>query len=227
MIDPFWYTSSVDRSPCRHRERHGRGDQHGQGRPRHASPSSRPTPTRPPCSSSRPRWRSTATTSASSASRTKSDATYEQYAKPLWNSWAQFYTKVDQEKLLDYATDLHDNGLDGHTIQLDDKWESNYGNLTWDPKTFPDPKGMSRQIHDMGFDFGLWVTLWINLDSDNYQYAVDNGYLLMDAKDTEQAVRSDLVERPSRDHRPGEPRRQGLVRGQPQEADGAHTTSTG
>ncbi|MGO4431602.1 glycoside hydrolase, partial [Streptomyces sp. MCAF7] len=69
----------------------------------------------------------------------KSDATYEQYAKPLWNSWAQFYTKVDQEKLLDYATDLHDNGLDGHTIQLDDKWESNYGNLTWDPKTFPDP----------------------------------------------------------------------------------------
>ncbi|WP_413804737.1 TIM-barrel domain-containing protein [Streptomyces sp. OE57] len=114
----------------------------------------------------------------------KSDATYEQYAKPLWNSWAQFYTKVDQEKLLDYATDLHDNGLDGHTIQLDDKWESNYGNLTWDPKTFPDPKGMSDKIHDMGFDFGLWVTLWINLDSDNYQHAVDNGYLLMDAKDT-------------------------------------------
>ncbi|GAB2965851.1 hypothetical protein GCM10023080_029480 [Streptomyces pseudoechinosporeus] len=115
---------------------------------------------------------------------TKSDAPYEQYAKPLWNSWAQFYTKIDQEKLLDYATDLHDNGLDGHTIQLDDKWESNYGNLTWDPKTFPDPKGLSKKIHDMGFDFGIWVTLWINLDSDNYQYAVDNGYLLMDAKDT-------------------------------------------
>lgn len=114
----------------------------------------------------------------------KSDAPYEQYAKPLWNSWAQFYTKVDQEKLLDYATDLHDNGLDGHTIQLDDKWESNYGNLTWDPKTFPDPKGLSDKIHNMGFDFGIWVTLWINLDSDNYQYAVDHGYLLMDAKDT-------------------------------------------
>jgi hypothetical protein len=26
----------------------------------------------------------------------QSDATYEQYAKPLWNSWAQFYTNVDQ-----------------------------------------------------------------------------------------------------------------------------------
>ncbi|NEC85296.1 TIM-barrel domain-containing protein [Streptomyces sp. SID12501] len=114
----------------------------------------------------------------------KSDATYEQYAKPLWNSWAQFYTRVDQEKLLDYATGLHDNGLDGHTIQLDDKWESNYGNLTWDPKTFPDPKGLSDKIHGMGFDFGIWVTLWINLDSDNHRYAVDHGYLLMDAGDT-------------------------------------------
>ncbi|MFJ9379538.1 TIM-barrel domain-containing protein [Streptomyces sp. NPDC101455] len=115
---------------------------------------------------------------------TKSDATYEQYAKPLWNSWAQFYTKVDQQKLLAYATDLHDNGLDGHTIQLDDKWESKYGNLTFDSTTFPDPKGMSDKIHHMGFDFGLWVTLWINLDSDNYQYAVDHDYLLMDAGNT-------------------------------------------
>ena len=82
---------------------------------------------------------------------TKSDAPYEQYAKPLWNSWAQFYTKVDQEKLLDYATDLHDNGLDGHTIQLDDKWESNYGNPTWDPKTLPrSPRASPRRSTPWG-----------------------------------------------------------------------------
>jgi hypothetical protein len=41
----------------------------------------------------------------------------------------------------------------------------------------------------MGFDFGIWVTLWINLDSDNYQYAVDHGYLLMDAEDTTSRVK--------------------------------------
>ena len=114
----------------------------------------------------------------------KSDATYEQYAKPVWNSWAQFYTHVDQAKLLDYAQKLHDSGLDGHTLQLDDKWESNYGNMTFDPKAYPDPKAMSDRIHALGFDFGLWVTLWINLDSDSYQYAADHGYLLKDATDT-------------------------------------------
>lgn len=113
----------------------------------------------------------------------QSDATYEQYAKPLWNSWAQFYTKVDQDKILDYATDLHDNGLEGHTVQLDDKWESNYGNMTFDPKAYPDPRAMSDRIHDLGYDFGLWVTLWINLDSTNYRYAADHDYLLRDAAD--------------------------------------------
>ncbi|MFF9403954.1 glycoside hydrolase family 31 protein [Streptomyces anandii] len=111
----------------------------------------------------------------------KSDATYRQYAEPVWNSWAQFYTHVDQAKLLDYAQDLHDHGITGHALQLDDKWESDYGNMTFDPKAYPDPKAMSREIHDLGFDFGLWVTLWINLDSDQYRYAADHGYLLADA----------------------------------------------
>ncbi|MFI1163402.1 glycoside hydrolase family 31 protein [Streptomyces sp. NPDC020801] len=113
----------------------------------------------------------------------RSDATYRQYAEPVWNSWAQFYTHVDQAKLLGYAQDLHDHGVRGHTLQLDDKWESNYGNMTFDAKAYPDPGAMSRKIHDLGFDFGLWVTLWINLDSDQYRYAADHGYLLKDAAD--------------------------------------------
>ncbi len=114
---------------------------------------------------------------------TKIDATYEQVAKPLWNSWAQYYTKVTQASLLDYADGLSRNGVGGHTIQLDDKWESDYGNLTFDPATFPDPRAMSDRIHAMGFDFGIWVTLWINLTSERYRYAADHGYLLKDGTD--------------------------------------------
>ncbi|MFR9800393.1 TIM-barrel domain-containing protein [Streptomyces sp. MS06] len=113
----------------------------------------------------------------------QSDASDEQYARPLWNTWAQFYTHVDQEKVLDYANGLHANGLDGHTVQLDDKWESEYGNLTFDRAAYPDPRAMSDRIHDLGFDFGLWVTLWINLDSTRYRYAADHDYLLHDAAD--------------------------------------------
>lgn len=113
----------------------------------------------------------------------KSDASAAEYTKPLWNTWAQFYTGVDQQKVLNYAQGLHDNAIDAHTVQIDDKWESDYGNLTFDAAKFPDPLAMSNQIHDMGFNLGLWTTLWINLDSANYQYAVDNGYLLKDKAD--------------------------------------------
>ncbi|HEY4460009.1 MAG TPA: glycoside hydrolase family 31 protein [Pseudonocardiaceae bacterium] len=113
----------------------------------------------------------------------KSDADATEYTKPLWNTWAQFYTGVDQQKVLSYAQGLHQDGIDAHTIQIDDKWESDYGNLTFDSAKFPDPAAMSTQIHDMGFNLGLWTTLWINLDSANYQYAVDHGYLLKDKTD--------------------------------------------
>lgn len=108
----------------------------------------------------------------------KSDATYRQYAGVMWNSWAQFYTRVDQASFLAYAERLHRAGLTDHTLQLDDRWESNYGNLTFDPKTFPRPRAMSDRVHALGMDLGLWTTLWINHDSANYAEAAARGYLL-------------------------------------------------
>ena len=95
----------------------------------------------------------------------KSDATARQYEVPLWNTWAQFYTSVDQQKVLAYADGLAANGVPGHTVQIDDKWESNYGNFTFDTTKFPDAKAMSDHIHGLGSDVGLWVSLWINIDS--------------------------------------------------------------
>ncbi|MEV5574752.1 glycoside hydrolase family 31 protein [Spirillospora sp. NPDC052269] len=112
-------------------------------------------------------------------------ATPAQFEKPLWNTWAQFYSTVDQQGFLDYARSLHDAGVLGHTVQLDDGWMTHYGDYTWNSK-FPDPKGMSDQIHAMGYDFGVWITQWINLDADNYQVAKDKGYLLKSKDDPSQ-----------------------------------------
>ena len=113
----------------------------------------------------------------------KSDAAPYQYTTPLWNSWAQFYTNVDQPGFLDYVQRLHDAGVPGHTASLDDGWMSHYGDFTFNSK-FPDPKAMSAKVHDLGYKFGLWVTLWINLDADNYKVAADKGYLLKSASDS-------------------------------------------
>ncbi|HEY3630381.1 MAG TPA: TIM-barrel domain-containing protein, partial [Jatrophihabitantaceae bacterium] len=115
----------------------------------------------------------------------KSDATPAQYAKPLWNSWAQYYTTVSQASTLSWAKSLHDAGMPAQAIQVDDGWMSHYGDFTFNEK-FPDPKQLSDQVHAMGDDFGLWVTLWINKDAHNYSYAVQHGYLLKSKADPSQ-----------------------------------------
>ena len=115
----------------------------------------------------------------------KSDAPDYQYRTPVWNSWAQFYTDVTQAKFLDWAKGIHDADIPAHTFNLDDGWMSHYGDFTFNDK-FPDPKAMSDAVHAMGSRFGLWVTLWINLDADNYQVAKDHGYLLKSKADPSQ-----------------------------------------
>lgn len=112
----------------------------------------------------------------------KSDATPTEYAKPLWNSWAQSYTSVSQKSALAWAKGLHDAGIPSHTIQIDDGWSTHYGDFVFNSK-FPNPTQMSKQIHAMGDTLGLWVTLWINTDADNYSYAAQHGYLLKSKSD--------------------------------------------
>lgn len=113
---------------------------------------------------------------------TKSDATPAEFKTPLFNTWAQSYTAVSQQSVLDYAKGLHDAGIPLHAVQIDDGWSTHYGDFDFNSK-FPDPKGLSQQIHSMGYDFGLWVTLWINNDAKNYAYAADHGYLLKSKAD--------------------------------------------
>jgi alpha-glucosidase (family GH31 glycosyl hydrolase) len=115
----------------------------------------------------------------------KSDAEPYQYETPLWNSWAQFYTRVDQPGFLDYVRRLHAAGVPGHTMSLDDGWASHYGDFTFNSK-FPDPRAMADEVHRLGYRFGLWVTLWVNLDADNYKVAKEKGYLLKSKTDPSQ-----------------------------------------
>ena len=112
-------------------------------------------------------------------------ATDQQFTEPLWNSWGQFYTTVSESGILAYAKALHDAGVPGHTIQIDDGWMGHYGDFDFNSK-FPAPQQMSAEIHQMGYNLGLWVTLWINKDSANFSYAQSHGYLLKSAADPSQ-----------------------------------------
>lgn len=112
-------------------------------------------------------------------------ATQQQISEPLWNSWGEFYTTVSESGILAYAKALHDAGVPGHSIQIDDGWMGHYGDFDFNSK-FPTPQQMSAEIHQMGYNLGLWVTLWINKDANNFAYAQSHGYLLKSAADPSQ-----------------------------------------
>lgn len=108
------------------------------------------------------------------------------FATPTWNSWAQFHTSVTEDSFLAYARALAADHIPGHAIQIDDGWTSNYGDYTFDSTKFPSPQAMSAEVHKLGFDLGLWMTLWINKGTKNYDYAAEHGYFFMSKSDPSQ-----------------------------------------
>ncbi|GHJ41906.1 glycoside hydrolase [Streptomyces sp. TS71-3] len=98
------------------------------------------------------------------------------FRTPTWNSWAEFGTGVTQDGFLTYVRQLASHHIPGHAVQIDDGWNGNYGDYTFDSDKFPDPKAMSAEVHKLGFDLGLWMTMWINKGTKNYDYAKDHGF---------------------------------------------------
>ncbi len=110
-----------------------------------------------------------------------SDTTYTQYRAPLWNEWPQYYLTVDQNKILAYAKTLARQRLPAHAVQIDGGWEANRGDLAFDPVRFPDPPAMSKEIHKLGFNEGVWVSFYIAANAATFDEAQKRGYLLAEA----------------------------------------------
>jgi len=102
------------------------------------------------------------------------------FTKPIYSTWAQYKTAVDQEKVLQYAKDIIKYNFPLGIIEIDDKWEVHYGDFEFDNSKFPDPKSMVQELHNLGFLVTLWVYPFINLDSKNYQFAVSEKLLVRD-----------------------------------------------
>ncbi|WP_405547384.1 glycoside hydrolase family 31 protein [Streptomyces phaeochromogenes] len=108
----------------------------------------------------------------------RSDTSYEQYATPLWNSWAQLYGEQNQENVLAWARALADAGLGGHAVQIEESViAADFG------ERFPDLPALSEQLARLGFDLGMWTDLYMPETAANFSEAVDNGYLLKDPSD--------------------------------------------
>ncbi len=98
------------------------------------------------------------------------------FGAPVWTTWAQYKDKIDQELVLDFARKIKDSGFPYQVLEIDDRWQSAYGDLVFDPERFPDPKGMVDELHEMGFKVTAWVIPFMHKDSAAAQEAVEHGY---------------------------------------------------
>lgn len=48
-----------------------------------------------------------------------------------------------------FASEIQENGFNNSQLEIDDRWESCYGEQTFDDKKFPDPKKMNDQLHSL------------------------------------------------------------------------------
>lgn len=105
----------------------------------------------------------------------------EEFLKvPQYNTWIELMYDQNQEGIIRYAEGIIENGLPAGIIMIDDTWQEDYGKWVFHPGRFPDPAGMVRRLHEMGFKVMLWICPLVSMD----QYLIcseimkDKGFLL-------------------------------------------------
>ena len=62
--------------------------------------------------------------------------------QPFWSTWAEYKTEVNQTIVLDLANRIIEEGFANSShVEIDDNWETCYGEAEFDLNKFPDPAG--------------------------------------------------------------------------------------
>ena len=97
---------------------------------------------------------------------------------PIWTTWARYKTKVDQNKVLTYAKEIADRGLPRSVMEIDDRWQTAYGDLSFDENKFPDARKMVDELHQLGFKVTVWVHPFVERKSSAFTEGAARGYFV-------------------------------------------------
>ena len=91
---------------------------------------------------------------------------------------------INESVVLEFAQEIKEHGFNNSQLEIDDKWESCYGDTTFDPEKFPDPAGLVSGLQAAGFRVTLWIHPFINAECVSYATAAfpPNMFLVRDSK---------------------------------------------
>jgi alpha-glucosidase (family GH31 glycosyl hydrolase) len=91
------------------------------------------------------------------------------FDRPIYSTWTQYPRYITQEKVLAFAHAVVDAGLPAGILEIDEKYQPSFGEISFDPAIFPDPAGMLAELQQLGFLATLWTSPFINTDSPAYE----------------------------------------------------------
>ena len=112
------------------------------------------------------------------------DLTGKPAIPPAWSFglWltTSFTTDYDEGTTSSFIQGMADRDIPLHVFHFDCYWMEAYEwcNFTWDPKTFPDPKGMLKRYHDRGLKICVWINPYIGQKSPLFKEGMEHGYLI-------------------------------------------------
>ena len=97
----------------------------------------------------------------------------------LWLT-SSFTTDYDERTVMGFIDEMKRRDLPLHVFHFDCFWmrEFEWCNFQWDPRTFPDPRGMLERLHARGLRVCVWINPYIAQQSPLFDAARREGYLL-------------------------------------------------
>lgn len=99
---------------------------------------------------------------------------------PIWSTWAKYKRDIDTTTVLEFAQQIVDNKFQNSQFEIDDDWEVCYGAQEFNLKKFPNIKGLTKQLNDMGFRTTLWIHPFINKHCEPYYSNAKKNKLVSD-----------------------------------------------
>ncbi|XP_068216744.1 myogenesis-regulating glycosidase-like isoform X3 [Palaemon carinicauda] len=102
------------------------------------------------------------------------------FSDPIWSTWAEYKENVDEQRVRDLASGILRSGFNNSQIEIDDNWETCYGDLTFNPGKFQDPKRLIEELRDKGFRVTLWIHPFVNEECQSFAEGDKQGYFIKD-----------------------------------------------
>jgi alpha-glucosidase (family GH31 glycosyl hydrolase) len=96
----------------------------------------------------------------------------------VWNH----NSAVNQQNTTGIVQEYLEHDIPVSAVNIDSTWATHFNNFQPNTDKFPDFKGMVSELHDQNVKVLLWATSMVNVENPDYQFCVENQYLVRNSK---------------------------------------------